>query len=173
MYSAIHNSHTFWSHFCLFTSATRFQDRHTHFYGTFAFSDVFLAKQARRLIMSAVPCLFGPLFCNLAVFLILTFSSDLCMTELLITGRGGAERGRGSCHTHIPSYCDFSLLKEGRSESLSELAELFALNLGSIAPSSLISCCVGSSFLQTCNVMFSKKVSPFVVLTLESKSRQN
>ena len=83
----------------LFTSNTRFQDRHTHFYGTFAFSDVFLAKQARRLIMSAVPCLFGPLFCNLAVFLILTFSSDLCMTELLITGRGGAGEGELP-HTH-------------------------------------------------------------------------
>ena len=33
----------------LFTSNTHFQDRHTHFYGTFGFSDVCLTNQARRL----------------------------------------------------------------------------------------------------------------------------
>ena len=38
----------------LFTSDTHFQDRHTHFYGTFAFSDVFLTK-ARRLLLSVQP----------------------------------------------------------------------------------------------------------------------
>ena len=33
----------------LFTSNTHFQDRQTHFYGTFAFSNVFLTNQVRRL----------------------------------------------------------------------------------------------------------------------------
>ena len=33
----------------LFTSNMHSQDRHTHFYGDFAFSDVFLASRARRL----------------------------------------------------------------------------------------------------------------------------
>ena len=33
----------------LFTSNTHFQDCHTRFYRTFAFSDVFLTNQARRL----------------------------------------------------------------------------------------------------------------------------
>ena len=33
----------------LFTSNVPFQDRHTHFYGTFAFCDVFLTNRARRL----------------------------------------------------------------------------------------------------------------------------
>ena len=33
----------------LFTSNTHFQDRHTHFYDTFACSDMFLTNQAQRL----------------------------------------------------------------------------------------------------------------------------
>ena len=38
----------------IITSNTHFQDCHTHFYGTFAFSDVFPTNLARRLISSAL-----------------------------------------------------------------------------------------------------------------------
>ena len=54
--------------------------------------------------MSAVPCLFGPLFCDLAVFLILTLSSDLRMTELLITGRGGGGGVATRTYLHIAIF---------------------------------------------------------------------
>ena len=42
----------------LFTSNTHFQVRHTHFYGTFAFSDLFLTNQVRRIRLSEAPSLY-------------------------------------------------------------------------------------------------------------------
>ena len=46
----------------LFTSNTHFQDRHTHFYGTFVFSDAFLANQVWRLLLYSVRWYCDPVF---------------------------------------------------------------------------------------------------------------
>ena len=43
------NTNTILIHFGDISVYKYFKDRHTHFYGTFAFSDVFLTIQARRL----------------------------------------------------------------------------------------------------------------------------
>ena len=55
-------SHIFWSHFCLQVIRIFKTVIHTHFYGTFVFSDAFLANQAWRLLLYSVRWYCDPVF---------------------------------------------------------------------------------------------------------------
>ena len=111
----------------LFTSNTHFQDRHTHFYGTFAFFDVFWqAKHEGWLLISKSFTPFGPICSQLRLYICAIWENSLRTKLTDFTGfqrmasllKGSVVPGLPniSCEVMLPELISFIVVFLRRSQ---------------------------------------------------------